>query len=426
MIRNLEISNFKLYKENTIIPLSNINLFTGTNGKGKSSALQIFLLLSQSALKNRTTDKVYLNGSNVNLGNFGDVKNKDNQSSEPIIFSFSYDDFKIKFTLSPKSYEDTDLIITEIQTSGECLSQSFSNKLVFNGSYYDVYDENDSLVTVKFPTTLFDLFINLDLNFPALDLRNSPFEFVKSNLNLNYIHYVSADRMGPKNYYESTTLGHFECVGANGEDTVNILYHKGDEQINSKLFELYCKHFDIIPEETSKTIEDHTNFWMDKIFDGAKIKVESIKGEDLLKLRISSEKGGISFKPTNVGYGFSYSLPIIVSGLIAKPGEILIIENPEAHLHPYAQSIIAKFLSLVSKTGVQVFIESHSDHILNGLRIEVYDQVIKNEDLNVLYFDNDLDSIYTKIEIDSEGGVLNWPEKFFDQATKDLNYLYGM
>jgi predicted ATPase len=119
-------------------------------------------------------------------------------------------------------------------------------------------------------------------------------------------------------------------------------------------------------------------------------------------------------------------LPIIDSGLIAKPGEILIIENPEAHLHPYAQSIIAKFLSLVSKTGVQVFIESHSDHILNGLRIEVYDQVIKNEDLNVLYFDNDLDSIYTKIEIDSEGGVLNWPEKFFDQATKDLNYLYGM
>ena len=69
--------NFKLFKEKVTIPLSSINLLTGINGKGKSTALQIFLLLSQSALSNRATTKIALNGMNVKLGSLSDIKNKE-------------------------------------------------------------------------------------------------------------------------------------------------------------------------------------------------------------------------------------------------------------------------------------------------------------------------------------------------------------
>lgn len=182
-------------------------------------------------------------------------------------------------------------------------------------------------------------------------------------------------------------------VGALGENTVNILHHKGNDKVNETVLEGYSKMFGENIEELSLTIEDNTNYWINKIFQGAKIQVESIKGEDLLKLRINSDGKSSYFKPTNVGYGFSYSLPIIVTGLIAKPGEILIVENPEAHLHPYAQSILAKFLSLVSASGVQVLVETHSEHILNGFRIAVKNSIVSSKETNVLYFDNKNDEL---------------------------------
>ena len=428
MIKSIEIKNFKLYKENTKIPLSNINLLTGINGKGKSSLLQIFLLLSQSALKNRTTNKIILNGNNVKLGSIDDVKNRDTSFSESIDFKFYYDNFDILYKLSHTQSDSSELNIDKIAVKGFIDNQYFEFVLdSIDDDYYGVTkintkhgDHND------FATTLFDLFIDSNSFLKPYDDFNWDCQYVKENLNLNYIHYVSADRSGPKNYYENKTLGHFVSVGAFGEDTVNVLHHKGTESINMDLFQMYCNLFGNNPEETSRTVEDHTTFWMDKIFQGAKVKVEPIKGEDLLKLRISADNSSPYFKPTNVGYGFSYSLPIIVAGLVAKPGEILIVENPEAHLHPYAQSILAKFLAIVSITGVQVLIESHSEHILNGLRIAVYDELITNEDLNVLYFGGSEENYFSKIAVNEDGGIKDWPPNFFDQATKDLNYLFGI
>ena len=146
----------------------------------------------------------------------------------------------------------------------------------------------------------------------------------------------------------------------------------------------------------------------------------------MLTFNISPDGTFNYYKPTNVGFGYSYVLPIIVAGLIAQPGDLLIVENPEAHLHPHAQSIIAKFLTLVSLNDVQVIIESHSEHILNGLRIPVYDKIISSNDLNVLYFDRNYEQPYIKIKIEDDGGITNWPLDFFDQSTKDLNYLFGL
>lgn len=148
---------------------------------------------------------------------------------------------------------------------------------------------------------------------------------------------------------------------------------------------------------------------------------------NVLELFFNSNLSKDRFKPANSGFGFSYILPIVVSGLIAKQGEILIIENPEAHLHPKAQSRLAKFLARVSSCGVQIFIESHSDHILNGLRVAVLDEIITADDLNILYLQSGHQQPEViKILVRSDGGIEEWPLGFFDQMDEDFERLFGM
>lgn len=419
MIKNISIDNFKLYKSGINIPLSNLNLFTGINGKGKSTVLQVFLLLSQSAQTNRATNKIYLNGENVKLGSFDDIKNKETSFSEQIHFGFEFDNFNIDYFLHHSNSNASELYIETINVKQKDSEFSLIRKEDWYLTQTGTEKANNEM---EYP--LFDLFLG-DSSIEQY-FKNSSLSNVKSGINLIGIHYVSADRIGPKNYYENKSLSHFISVGALGENTVNLLHHKGNDKVNETVIKGYCDLFNENIEELSLTIEDNTNYWVDKIFQGAKVQVEAIKGEDLLKLRINSDGKSSYFKPTNVGYGFSYSLPIIVAGLIAKPGEILIVENPEAHLHPYAQSIIAKFLCLISSSGVQVLVESHSEHILNGFRIAVKDNVVDNNSANILYFDNYEEKAFEKINIDSDGGVNNWPRNFFDQSTRDLNYLLGI
>jgi predicted ATPase len=226
----------------------------------------------------------------------------------------------------------------------------------------------------------------------------------------NEIHYVSADRIGPKDFYLKENLGKFINVGAKGEMIANVIAHKKDELVNDILY----------LGEDAKTLEQQIQEWLKVIFGEAKFKVED-KG-DIIYLYFNTKNDANWYKPSNVGFGFSYILPIIVSGLIAKEGEILIVENPEAHLHPRAQSKLTQFLSKVASTGVQVFIESHSEHILNGLRIASINQDIdiNNEDISILYFHEKEEGYFTEIPILVNGDIAQWPDGFFDQTNQDL------
>ena len=134
----------------------------------------------------------------------------------------------------------------------------------------------------------------------------------------------------------------------------------------------------------------------------------------------------VFFKSEDVGYGFTYSLPILVAGLTAKSGDTIIVENPEAHLHPAAQSVIGKFLGLISKLNIQVFVETHSEHIINALRIMVAQNVVRNTDVNIMYFDNSYESFCKNVNLGRRGEIEEWPDVFFDQTEKDLNIILGL
>jgi predicted ATPase len=126
-------------------------------------------------------------------------------------------------------------------------------------------------------------------------------------------------------------------------------------------------------------------------------------------------------RPPNVGFGLSYALPIVVAALTAIPGTLLIVESPEAHLHPAGQSAIGHFLAQVAGSGVQTVVESHSDHVLNGIRRAVAEsRVIQADDVVVHFFGT---SGASRLEIKDSGAVTEWPEGFFDQTETDLSHL---
>ena len=112
---------------------------------------------------------------------------------------------------------------------------------------------------------------------------------------------------------------------------------------------------------------------------------------------------------------------------MAEPSTMLIVENPEAHLHPAGQSRVGEFLALVAAAGVQVVLETHSDHVLNGVRKSVRRKIIGNNDVHIHFFarGSELGSnIVTKPQISVDGGIDTWPEGFFDQFERDLEELF--
>ncbi|HND20426.1 MAG TPA: AAA family ATPase, partial [Acidobacteriota bacterium] len=118
-----------------------------------------------------------------------------------------------------------------------------------------------------------------------------------------------------------------------------------------------------------------TELWMRELIPDLEIRALTLPGVTAAALRFR-KRGHLDdwVRPANMGFGVSYTLPIIVAGLLARPGHMLVVENPEAHLHPQGQSRIGRFLALLAAKGVQVLIETHSDHVLNGIRLAATDE----------------------------------------------------
>lgn len=402
MIKDIQIENFKCFQNSKKFEFSKLNLLTGINGRGKSSLLQSILLLSQSSSKLDFEDKLKLNGRHIDLGNFDDIKNSETTHDDKIFIELNFEELKASFYFSENENDNMSALIEgEIKLSDspemKDISQ-FSEK--FERSVVDIISE--------------ELYNNNNQDdtesIPGFNLKN----FFYHDL-ISKIHYISADRLGPVKYVDKISFSDFVSVGSKGEYTLNILAKTNLPLVYDKLY----------LGEDSKSVIQQTQEWLSYILEGAKI---DIKGRDkdssVLYMLINNKNNSYKYKPTNVGFGYSYILPLIVSGLIAQENEILIVENPEAHLHPRAQSRIAEFFSKVASCGIQVFIESHSEHILNGLRVSALNPEIEmsNSELAIHYFNESFDS--DKLTMDEKGKIPNWPNGFFDQQELDLAEIF--
>lgn len=234
------------------------------------------------------------------------------------------------------------------------------------------------------------------------------------------INYLSSKRIGGQDLYNKN-YDNSHMFGINGEFSVHYYdLHKG-ELIADELR---------VESVNGYTLEAQLNHWLKSILN-TEIRTESIPGTDKVKLSyIHGGNGGAPrlVRPKNIGAGLSYVISILIAALSAKPGDLIIVENPEIQLHPKAQSRIIEFITHISDSGVQFIIESHSDHIFNGVRKSIKNNSINKENVEVYFFgmDQEYNSLISNIEFNGHGAIINHKKGLFDQFDDDLDELLGL
>lgn len=367
MIKYLGIRNFKCLKSVHLRP-ARLNLCFGMNGMGKSSLLQAMLLLRQSQQKGVLANKGLLLGGGelVNIG-----------AGKDVFYQFAGKD---------------DLLQFEIHAAdGHQYRWSFS------------FDAGSDILPLAGKSKEGDEHDPEMKNVPLFNERFS---------------YLSADRLAPRKVYPKSDyeISRNRSIGPRGEYAVHYLSQYGmGERVAFK----NLQH----PKAKSDCLFHQAAGWLSDICPGTRLVIEDIKGTDLLKLAFQFETpSGYTneFSPLNVGFGILYVLPVIVALLRSQPGDLLLMENPESHLHPKGQSSIGRLLAATGANGVQIFCESHSDHIVNGARVAVKEDLISRDDLAIYYFSRNVHgeehrSEITEIGVDRQGELSSYPEGLLDE-----------
>ncbi|WP_313185665.1 AAA family ATPase [Sphingobacterium siyangense] len=229
------------------------------------------------------------------------------------------------------------------------------------------------------------------------------------------LYYISANRLGPKDFYHKITSNK-NFIGENAEFLIDYFYKNSRNLVADER----------IVDNSSNTLDFHVNYWLNKILN-VTIALDNITSGNIITANYSF-KGNKNVRPYHVGAGTSYIIGILILCLSINKGATVVLENPEIHLHPKAQSELAVFLAFIAKSGVQIIIETHSDHIFNGIRKAVYKKEISNIDVSIQFFEmNDSNlSQNINVKLNNEGRILDVREDLFDQFDNDLDELLGL
>ena len=379
MIRKLSLVNFKCFKELPDVGLSQITLFTGSNGRGKSSLIQSILLIAQSFGNDRQINDIKLRGKFIDLGTFKDIL-CDQSDDEELIIHFETDDKEensITFKLMPYSGRDRLANVSQLKV---CDDNNGCRDLVVLAASEGGLDPSYSVHVVGQTSA------------------------VAGIQQLSRVYYVAADRQPPVNNALKNDNLENNQVGIHGENLINILHLKGDDFVNQVANEISV------------------------ILKGASLHVVD-NGSDFLRFLIDSSDDSAGFRPVNVGFGYSYLLPIVLTCMLAEKGSKIIVENPEAHLHPGAQSRLMDFMiKCAVNQNLQLLIETHSDHIINELRIAVKEKmIVNNKEASIIHFTRDSQEKTTptccKIAIDSNGNLSSYPTDFLEEWGEQMGKL---
>lgn len=262
--------------------------------------------------------------------------------------------------------------------------------------------------------------IELTVNSKFTKKMTDDFSFAECSGDLSdevNIRYLSADRIGVRDTYE-TTQDTYDKIGVKCEYAYQYLAnHERDNWEENVL----------VFDTTSKlTFGGQVDYWLDRIL-GYVVKAEEIERTDWIRVSFGNRELGNDIRPKNVGTGVSYIAEVIIAALSCRQGDVLIIENPEIHLHPSGQSDFVFFMTFLAEKGIQIIMETHSDHIYNGVRKCISMDWIESTKAAVYFFEQaeNGSSIPVRIPLDSEGKALMQRDGLFDQIKKDLDVILG-
>ncbi len=378
-ITHITLRNFKCFTA-LDLPCAPLTLLTGHNASGKSTALQALLLLAQGLREAPNTNLLPLNGNLVNLGAAGDVVH---HSASPPTLSFgaasSHERVVWQFEV------DKDLAARGLMKLAEISYAKDGDSLdVPNGQIFSSTLSNSNVVGTLYRTA----FISAGRDLPL-----DTFPVPRSSA------HVRGD------------------VGRSGEFAPYWYLEFADDEVSPMR-----RH----PNDNRETVRAQVDAWLGELFPGARANAERLAVDSPLRLSFSLGQKSPWSKPANVGYGLSYAFPMLVALLTAEPGSTVVIDSAEAHLHPRGQSAVGYLLARMASSGLNIFAESHSDHLLNGVRLAVRDGLLEPNDATIHFFGRLTQApSVTTLAVDKNGTISDWPEGFFDQTERDLATLSG-
>lgn len=441
MIENLKIQNFKAWRTTGDIRLAPLTVFFGTNSSGKTSIHQLLLLLKQTAQSSDRKRVLHLGDRTtlVELGAFSDVAFA-HDTKEMLEFDIRWRtpaNVTVRDSVSGTTYASDQL------SFNAKIGQGDKEQLFVDSMHFDLGDVNQGGFQMGMKRQArgkYDLFAE---GYKVIHQRGrqwplpSPSHFYGfpdeavayrqntgfvADLTLQFetllgsIHYVGPLREYPERLYPWS--GEVpEHVGIKGERAVEALLAGADRWFNFK------------PKQKTKPLQEVVALWLKnmKLIDAFEVK-RIAKNRKEYEVVVQTRHNAPQVKITDVGFGVSQVLPVIVECFYVPAHSTVIFEQPEIHLHPRVQADLADlFIDAIHaregsvERGVQLIVESHSEHFLRRLQRRIAEEQVSKDEV-ALYFcePSPKGARIQKLETDLFGNILNWPEHFFGDEMGDL------
>lgn len=371
---HVSVMGFKCF-DHLELELSGLTLFTGFNGAGKSTAIQTLLLVSQSLRLAPYGDRIDLDGPLVHLGTAVDVARSEGQGR--LTFAFREDG---------------------IQATWSMAAERRVRHLKVEQSTFSADGETVQTTDVAAP-----------VGHAASILCQK----------VSGLTFLGASRLFSNTAWPSPPITTpFGDVGKSGEFAPYWHFQIADDEVPQER-----RH----PGEERTTVRGQVDAYLSQLFPGAVANTDQLVGSDLFRLDFGLGSSGW-VRPGNIGFGLTYVFPLIVAMLAARPGQLVIVDSPEAHLHPRAQSELGKIVARFAAAGVRIVVETHSDHFLNGVRLAIKQKTLSASQAAVYFFGGSSEHGHgvQQLNIDKSGEIDRWPQGFFDQAESDLGHLLGL
>lgn len=440
MLDTLRIQNFKSWKDTGNIHFSSLTGFFGTNSSGKSSILQFLLMLKQT-VESSDRSRILHTGdekSYVDLGTLYDILH---MHEDPGFLEFSFewrDDNGIsEWSGELKVEAPTERFSATISIDSDKIAlHSFSygtrdRRFILNNDEPTILANPPFSLTIekgpsnsiekvpgKFhnPSNFFGIPNNVYINYPSIEDQLQRTEESFYHL-FETIHYLGPLREYPRRTY-SWAGSRPEGVGDRGEDAVAALL--ASRQLGPTII--------ISHTEPKRTVEEHVAYWLKELGMIHSFIVQPIApNRKEYEVRIQRTAESASVFLTDVGFGVSQILPVLVLLFYVPEGSTVILEQPEIHLHPAVQAGLADvFIDAIKRRHIQIILESHSEHLLQRLQRRMAEFGLEKEkgfdaDNAALYFTDIAagQSKLTPLALDDYGNISNWPTGFFGDPFAD-------
>jgi len=426
MIKKIYLKNYRAFEEISL-DFSKINLFFGPNNSGKSSLLSSINLLSQTLQSRDPNVPILLNGNLEELGTFKDIVFK-NEVKRTIKIGIGVEVengrrygtkeivkegyFQAEFKYRPKRRE---IVLESTETQMPIGTVRLITKRSSTGSHIFSYldangeDISDRITRFKRKLSHFIPIVAFSRRFPQ-----KQFQLIRDIFEFNFswgdmieegLEYICPFREFPKRTY---------LFSGESPDSVGI---RGQKAIDMLVMDYLTKG------KERQNIIDGVSKWLNQCDISSNVEVVPLTDRHY-EIRLSHSITGESENLADVGFGCSQILSILIAGFNLQKGQILIVEEPEIHLHPKAQAELGSFFCDLSKRNIQTFIETHSEHLLLRIQSHIAAGDLNPEDVKVYYVFANKNTDRKEVEeikLNKNGTFLTeWPEGFFPERLVEV------